>query len=243
MASATSSPTGLEAFASTAHITDELSAFVSSYALRLWHNPTSVPIHNHYRRRYTHITPPFLASPPFAQAPQDFSVWVHRVLTSSKIPTSILFLALSLIHRLRTALSTAPAPGTEFIAFTTALMLAMKTPTGADNTYSNAGWETISKVPVHLLNAMEIHFVVALQFDLWVLEPDYLRWLRCVEGAAVEHRRTRSASLVDASRYHRVMPPPLDVPPARNITHPSYSNQYLSPPTSTQGSPSVSSYI
>ncbi|KAJ3189662.1 hypothetical protein HK101_008799 [Irineochytrium annulatum] len=232
-------------------VTDELSSFVAAFVMKVWHQPpTWTPFHSRHRRA-VHALPPFLASPPFAQAPADLAAWVHRVLTSSRIPVSILFLGLSLIHRLRQTLSGAPAPGTEFIAFTSALMLAMKTPAGADNTYTNAGWETISKVPVHLLNAMEIHFIVALHFDLWTKSPEYLRWLIYVEAAAVSHRRNLAAArdsvlvVVEAHRYVLVLPSP--VPKASDAPsrissggYQPYHYQYASPPSSTQSSPSVS---
>ncbi|KAI8854593.1 hypothetical protein BC829DRAFT_413081 [Chytridium lagenaria] len=142
-------------------------------------NPLATPASPHHRS-----TDP--VDPSFLSNTASFSQWVHRVLSTTNVPLSIVFLALLFIHRLR---STIPAPpaGSEFIVFIAGLMVAMKSPQGCDNTYTNKGWHRISKVPLHLLNAMELQMLISLRFDMWVSEQGFSVWLQFIEGAIAQH--------------------------------------------------------
>ncbi|KAJ3212001.1 hypothetical protein HDU67_004117 [Dinochytrium kinnereticum] len=75
-------------------------------------------------------------------------------------------------------------------------MVAMKSPQGCDNTYTNKGWNRISKVPLHLLNAMELQMLISLRFDMWVSEQGFSVWLQFVESAIAQHMGQSAGGVV-----------------------------------------------
>ncbi|KAJ3109395.1 hypothetical protein HDU97_006640 [Phlyctochytrium planicorne] len=171
----------------------ELSSFIASLCTKLWH--AQGPNDN----KATPL-PPILATPPFSQTPASFDQWVHRVLSTTNVPLAIVFLSLFYIHRFRSTIPP-PPPGSEFIVFIAGLMVAMKSPQGCDNTYTNKGWNRISKVPLHLLNAMELQMLISLRFDVWVSEQNFSVWLQYVEAAIVQQTGQPANNLIQLPIY------------------------------------------
>ncbi|KAJ1557971.1 hypothetical protein HK405_014722, partial [Cladochytrium tenue] len=78
--------------------------------------------------------------------------------------------------------------GDERVAFVASLMIAMKSPNGCCNTFTNQTWSKVSKLQLSDLNAVELQICLRLGFDLWMKEADYLAWLRVVEVSAWSYK-------------------------------------------------------
>ncbi|KAJ3384134.1 hypothetical protein HDU80_001066 [Chytriomyces hyalinus] len=70
--------------------------------------------------------------------------------------------------------------------FVVSLMLAMKSPNGCCNTFTNSTWSQVASVPVSVLSSIELDVTLLLGFDLWVDEQQYIMWLNTVRIAAEE---------------------------------------------------------
>ncbi|KAJ3333633.1 hypothetical protein HDU76_005862 [Blyttiomyces sp. JEL0837] len=94
-----------------------------------------------------------------------------------------------------TASGTAAADlSVEAVVFVAALMVAMKSPNGCCNTFTNTTWSKVSRIPLPLLNAMEIDLCLHLRFELWVKESDYLKWLQTIEHSVLEFKQACAAA-------------------------------------------------
>ncbi|CAG8463256.1 8729_t:CDS:2 [Paraglomus occultum] len=71
-------------------------------------------------------------------------------------------------------------PGSEFRAFTVALMLANKFLD--DNTYTNKTWSEVTNIPVKEINIMEMEFLSSLDFSLFVSLDDYYNWVYSIDA-------------------------------------------------------------
>ncbi|KAJ3110546.1 hypothetical protein HDU96_006486 [Phlyctochytrium bullatum] len=205
----------------------ELSSFIASLVLKLWHHPSPTTLN----RSHIHPLPPLLAAPPFSQTPSSFPQWVHRILATTNVPLSVVFLGLLFVHKMRSTVET-PPQGSEFIVFVAALMVAMKSPQGCDNTYTNKGWHRISKVPLHLLNAMELQMLISLRFDMWVSEHNFSLWLHYIESAIALHMdRSNPAAVAVAAVSSTTTVPP--VAPTSSPMPPPYPKRTVSLHVST----------
>ncbi|KAI8844354.1 hypothetical protein BJ741DRAFT_588189 [Chytriomyces cf. hyalinus JEL632] len=70
--------------------------------------------------------------------------------------------------------------------FVVSLMLAMKSPNGCCNTFTNPTWSQVASVPVSILSSIELDVTLLLGFNLWVDEQQYVMWLNTVRIAAEE---------------------------------------------------------
>ncbi|KAJ3233050.1 hypothetical protein HDU78_006684 [Chytriomyces hyalinus] len=70
--------------------------------------------------------------------------------------------------------------------FVVSLMLAMKSPNGCCNTFTNTTWSQVASVPVSVLSSIELDVTLLLGFNLWVDEQQYVMWLNTVRIAAEE---------------------------------------------------------
>ncbi|KAJ3231440.1 hypothetical protein HDU81_003747 [Chytriomyces hyalinus] len=70
--------------------------------------------------------------------------------------------------------------------FVVSLMLAMKSPNGCCNTFTNSTWSHVASVPVSILSSIELDVTLLLGFSLWVNEQQYVMWLNTVRIAAEE---------------------------------------------------------
>ncbi|KAJ3070215.1 hypothetical protein HDU99_002723, partial [Rhizoclosmatium hyalinum] len=98
--------------------------------------------------------------------------------------------------------------------FVAALMVAMKSPNGCCNTFTNKTWSEVAMVPPQMLNRLELDLVLLLGFDLWDGEQGYLQWLSFVRAAAREYSiKTRLVAMakIQQQQYLRspVSPRPL----------------------------------
>ncbi|RUS16644.1 hypothetical protein BC937DRAFT_90965 [Endogone sp. FLAS-F59071] len=112
-----------------------------------------------------------------------FRNYCHYVLESMQMTSNIstILLSLKYIERLRKANPRLQgAPGSEYRILVVALMLANKFLD--DNTYSLSAWVEVSGFPTHELVQCEKEYLLALDFQLYVGESEYLNWLRVLEN-------------------------------------------------------------
>lgn len=105
----------------------------------------------------------------------DFITFVHKILRTTQLSTSIVLVALYYLHRFKASQPhLACAPGSEYRAAIVSLMLANKYLD--DNTYTSKTWSEVSNVPLASLTRAEMELwrglgltvhVPADQFDLW----------------------------------------------------------------------------
>lgn len=112
-----------------------------------------------------------------------FRNYCRYVLESMQMTSNIstILLSLKYIERLRKANPRLQgAPGSEYRILVVALMLANKFLD--DNTYSLSAWVEVSGFPTHELVQCEKEYLLALDFQLYVGESEYLNWLRVLEN-------------------------------------------------------------
>ncbi|KAI9361979.1 hypothetical protein BD770DRAFT_470655 [Pilaira anomala] len=108
---------------------------------------------------------------------QTFKLFVQKVLKSTQISTSCVFLSLYYIQKLRMAYPSIRASiGSEVRLFTTSLVLANKYLD--DNTFANKTWSQVSSIPVNQLNIMEIEFLSALNYTIHITQSQFFDWVQ-----------------------------------------------------------------
>ncbi|CDS09411.1 hypothetical protein LRAMOSA10771 [Lichtheimia ramosa] len=106
---------------------------------------------------------------------ESFKVFCHKVLKATQISSACVLLSLYYIHRLRSAYPAIHASiGSEVRLFTTALILANKFLD--DNTFTNKTWSDVSGIPVRELNIMEVEFLSALNYNIYISHHKYFAW-------------------------------------------------------------------
>ncbi|KAI9350868.1 hypothetical protein BDR26DRAFT_851667 [Obelidium mucronatum] len=140
--------------------------------------------------------------------PFDMMEYVDQVLSTTQVSLSIVVLALSIIKKVQRKVNAAIVGGglasfgesmedqrnqvlTRMASkmnvktvFIVSLMIAMKSPNGCCNTFTNKTWSQVALIPSQILNALELDVALFLGFDLWDKEPEYLAWLNVVRNAA-----------------------------------------------------------
>ncbi|KAI9269204.1 cyclin-domain-containing protein [Phascolomyces articulosus] len=119
----------------------------------------------------------------FKQQPQltakrytTFKMFCHKVLKATQISCACVVLSLYYIHRLRSAYPSIRASiGSEVRLFTTALILANKFLD--DNTFTNKTWSDVSSIPVRELNIMEMEFLSALNYNIYIHHQQFFAWV------------------------------------------------------------------
>ncbi|KAI8992674.1 hypothetical protein BDB01DRAFT_779257 [Pilobolus umbonatus] len=109
-----------------------------------------------------------------------FKKFCYQVLTATQLQESAVYLSLKYIAiLLQSNPSIEGAEGSEYRLFTVALMLANKFLD--DNTFTNKTWSDVSGMKIHDLNIMEIEFLEALDYNLFVREHEYGIWKQLLE--------------------------------------------------------------
>ncbi|KAG2189098.1 hypothetical protein INT44_004240 [Umbelopsis vinacea] len=118
-----------------------------------------------------------------------FRSFCKDVISATQISSSCILVSLRYIRVLRSCYpSIKGSVGSEFRLFTTSLILANKFLD--DNTYTNKTWSEVSNIPVNELNIMEIEFLSALDYNVYVSEEQYLSWIsECDRLIAMDSRR------------------------------------------------------
>lgn len=109
-----------------------------------------------------------------------FKKFCFQVLTATQLQESAVYLSLKYIAiLLQSNPSIEGAEGSEYRLFIVALMLANKFLD--DNTFTNKTWSDVSGMKVHDLNIMEVEFLEALDYNLFVREHEYDIWKQLLE--------------------------------------------------------------
>ncbi|CAO3634511.1 unnamed protein product [Mucor hiemalis] len=104
-----------------------------------------------------------------------FKLFVRKVLKATQISCTCILLALHYIQRLRAAYPSIRASiGSEVRLFTTALVLANKYLD--DNTFTNKTWSEVSSIPINELNIMEMEFLSALNYSIYMPHTAFYTW-------------------------------------------------------------------
>ncbi|KAI7860228.1 cyclin-domain-containing protein, partial [Circinella umbellata] len=105
-----------------------------------------------------------------------FKMFCQKVLKATQISCACVLLALYYIYRLRSAYPSIRASiGSEVRLFTTALILANKFLD--DNTFTNKTWSDVSSIPVRELNIMEMEFLSALNYNIYIHHQKFSAWV------------------------------------------------------------------
>ncbi|KAH8832672.1 cyclin-domain-containing protein [Flagelloscypha sp. PMI_526] len=187
-----------------------------------------------------------------------FIQFMQKLLETTQVSQSVIVLSLHYIYRLKTSAQGfgAAQPGSEFRVAVVALMMANKFLD--DNTYTNQTWSSISSIPLVEINKMELEFLDAAGWNLYVAHTDYKSWQKMLMGlvnareteqvAASPHvvnrppsysqPRHRSTSPPAPSSASSLHPGPQFVPRSANRNSWTHSNPYPTPPYSHPSAPS-----
>ncbi|ORX86794.1 hypothetical protein K493DRAFT_190542, partial [Basidiobolus meristosporus CBS 931.73] len=116
----------------------------------------------------------------FDVAGNHFATFCSDILSFMNISPSAILVALEYIQRIKIYYPTmVTGPAAEYVVIVVALMLAHKFQD--DNTYSNQSWAFVSKLPLAQINSVEVQFLSALNYNLYVSESEYIQWLNYLE--------------------------------------------------------------
>ncbi|KAF7725106.1 hypothetical protein EC973_000432 [Apophysomyces ossiformis] len=144
------------------------------------------------------LVPNIWAGPykPFIHAKRHaaFKLFCQKILKATQISSTCVVLALYYIYRLRSTYpSIQGSMGSEVRLFTTALVLANKFLD--DNTFTNKTWSDVSSIPVHELNIMEVEFLSALNYRIYVRQGPFFAWvMQCQQWLSLA-TQTKNMSL------------------------------------------------
>ncbi|RUP44370.1 cyclin-domain-containing protein [Jimgerdemannia flammicorona] len=164
----------------------------------------------------------------------NFRKFCYDILNATQISSSCILLSLKYIQSLkRQNPNIRGAEGSEYRLFTVALMLANKYLD--DNTYTNKTWAEVSNLSVKELNIMEIEYLAALSYELFVSEQEYLQWLKECEtyvarqGQYMQQQANATLRPTKVPTGVRRLSPP---PPSRNHQLPSINmSNFMPAPT------------
>ncbi|KAI9830411.1 MAG: hypothetical protein M1826_004834 [Phylliscum demangeonii] len=162
-----------------------------------------------------------------------FRKFVSQVLSSTRLPSATILLALVYLAERMTALSSQrehrTSRGLVYRMLVTALLLASKFLD--DNTFQNRSWSDVSGLPVAELNALEIEWLRAIDWTL-VVASDHDSTYRAVADRwqAASRRATALAAAaarlppLDTSRPERAGPGPERSPPRPSASRTTYGH-------------------
>ena len=105
-----------------------------------------------------------------APVPKAFHKYVSQVLTSTRLPKATILLGLHYLATRMTMLSEnnryTASSGQAYRMLTTALLLGSKFLD--DNTFQNRSWSEVSNIPVSELNALELEWLLAIDWKMHV---------------------------------------------------------------------------
>ncbi|KAL1916139.1 uncharacterized protein VTP21DRAFT_6143 [Calcarisporiella thermophila] len=109
-----------------------------------------------------------------------FARFCRRLFEATRVTSANCLLALLYIYRYRRAQpNVRGSPGCEYRLLTVALLLANKFLD--DSTYTARTWADVSGIPVREVVVMEVEFLAALDYKLWVDPHEFAGWKERVE--------------------------------------------------------------
>ncbi|KAJ3069871.1 hypothetical protein HDU98_007063 [Podochytrium sp. JEL0797] len=168
-----------------------------------------------------------------AVTPSDMSYFVQHVLSTTQVSLSVVVLAFGILKKMQRkingmTMARRDVTENEFVSLeeqsretlarmaprmnvkavcVVALMMAMKSPNGCCNTFTNKTWSQVAMMSPSTLNALELDMALFLNFDLWEKESAYLEWLNTVRIAAEEYRhRSMSKTLMPQQQQPFAIP-------------------------------------
>lgn len=174
--------------------------------------------------------------------------YVHQILSSTRLPSSTILLALYLLSQRFRQLSNTPVfrqSGMLYRMLTTSLLLGSKFLD--DNTFQNRSWSEVSNIAVAELNKMEAEWLMAID---WRLHKDptevdgFNAFLR--HWQEWKHNKARAVetvrlSPIDTNLHHHAVSKPLFSPegPIPREYQNSHFEHWHQPPTSECSPPSA----
>ncbi|KAJ3020688.1 UNVERIFIED_CONTAM: hypothetical protein HDU68_010063 [Siphonaria sp. JEL0065] len=166
----------------------------------------------------------------------DMMEYVSSVLSTTQVSLSIVVLALGTLHKIQRKVNALKQSGPVIATpepiewsleqgsgeilermsgkmsikalFVVALMIAMKSPNGCCNTFTNKTWSQVALIPAQVLNSLEMDVCLFLGFDLWDKEAEYLSWLNVVRIAAEQYSlKARMLMLAQRQKQFLASPP------------------------------------
>ncbi|KAL8746375.1 MAG: hypothetical protein Q9190_001584 [Brigantiaea leucoxantha] len=118
---------------------------------------------------------------PKSTVPLAFRKYVSQILSSTRLPSTTILLALHYLATRMNMLSSnsrqATGNGQVYRMLTTSLLLGSKFLD--DNTFQNRSWSEVSNIPVGELNVLEIEWLVAIHWEMHINPEDpqgFLLW-------------------------------------------------------------------
>ncbi|KAL8786708.1 MAG: hypothetical protein Q9213_002645 [Squamulea squamosa] len=173
---------------------------------------------------------------PKASVAPAFRRYVLSVLSSTRLPSSTILLALHyLATRMNMLSSRGRYPtgrGQVYHMLTIALLLGSKFLD--DNTFQNRSWSEVSNIPVSELNTLEVEWLLAISWDLHVDHEDPQgfalwrnHWQRWQAKRIEMSLRSLKLSPLDAN-IQRLPPAPKALNSSTSVFAPTYNDENLS---------------
>ncbi|ORY00850.1 hypothetical protein K493DRAFT_192045, partial [Basidiobolus meristosporus CBS 931.73] len=109
-----------------------------------------------------------------------FRNYAKELMRKLYISSASILLSVKYLHKYRVNNPMAkPEPGHEFLLFTVALITAAKF--HDDLVYTNQTWSETAGFPLHVLNFVEVEFLTALRYDLFISADEYNQWLSTLQ--------------------------------------------------------------
>ncbi|ORX79703.1 hypothetical protein K493DRAFT_321007 [Basidiobolus meristosporus CBS 931.73] len=107
--------------------------------------------------------------------------FVQRLLIFTDAPSTVVFVGLNYLYRLRTSgiFTEDPACGSEYRVLVVALLVASKYI--EDQSYSNQSWSEVSGFDAEEVNLMEREFLTELDWNLWISPEEYEGWIEGID--------------------------------------------------------------
>jgi hypothetical protein len=116
---------------------------------------------------------PHLSNLPIPTSP--FRNFVQTIINTTAVSEAVLILSLWYVNKIRRKNKFAQAAaGSEYRLCATGMMLANKYLD--DNTYTSRTWSSLTSLPLHEMNLMEVEFLGALEHRVGITDVDYLKW-------------------------------------------------------------------
>ncbi|KAI8986516.1 cyclin-domain-containing protein [Pilobolus umbonatus] len=126
----------------------------------------------------SYMVPTIWTGTPFTTTNRSnaFKLFCQNILKLTRVSNSCVLLSLYYIYKLKNAYpSIQGSMGSEVRLFTTALILSNKFLD--DNTFTNKTWSDVSSVPLSELNIMEIEFLSALNYRIYIHPSHFFSWI------------------------------------------------------------------
>jgi len=145
--------------------------------------------------------------------------YVHQILSSTRLPSSTILLAMNLLSKRFQQVANTPVfrqSGVLYRMLTTSLLLGSKFLD--DNTFQNRSWSEVSNIPVAELNKMEVEWLVAID---WRLHKDPNE----IEGfnAFLSHWKEWKLNKTRAAEPMKLTPIDTNILRHRSISKPLFS--------------------